>query len=1485
MNNMLYKFGFKKVGLVLGLSLVMVFAATLAILPRETTVSRASGCDAYDAPIFNPFPVRLNGDLNSDPNGPCEDAPVLSGGNHGGSWAYSVNAQAGEDISMRIWAHNGAAINSGAVMHGVNITTSISSSPDGTTHTVTTNLTANNAASKSGSVTIYTPAGSSLQLIAGQKDIYLGDIQPCFDFARVFTFTLRVVAPVAVQSQVNLNLDKSDYCVGEYATYTVNGSANLAGQSIFWSSTLNGDSTGEDKTYYGHVLNGQGSFTERSSQPWNSSHIGSWTKTATVGGVSSSASFTVRSCATAQPSVLSFNVNPPTCTSNNAQVSWSTQNFDNIEVKVNGTVLSGNDSGTESVNWLVPGYTYAFTFWNNGSLVDTKSYTVPTLSCGGGTEPVLSCRLSNSNPSTLFVGDSAQFVATGGNNQFSWFSEGNPNSGSGTIYETAFATAGNKTVTVQSGNQTVTCYANIVARTQAANLTCTPGNVTLDINQSQTFTSNGGEGTEIWTVDDVTVSQAFASINRSFSTSGQHYVTVRKGAQQATCNVNVRTPVIPNPVIPNPVTPNNPVCPAGSVFLSPNVINQGESATASAPSGWYGGRFVSSNTNVVTVSGSTITATYISIGSTTVTGEGWTAPNGATNCSLGWSGITVQRPQASNACVQRTFNTNSGVYANGGKASSLKPNETFQVACDYGVVSGYITLDGNGAQGCNFSGWDHTGAIFDCKAPSAAGTYNVSCRISNNAQADNSCSSTNPVNSYTVTQATQPSVFTATATATASASASAYCVDGTSATASASATATATATGSTQSEAQINAQNKANDQAKADANASAHASAQAKCTNTPPPTNFSASATATATASASAVCSDGSSATASASSSATATANSTVSQQVAYNSAFTQAQNQAQSQAQAQAYASAQAKCPNLPPPPVCYANINTSLNATLPVASGNLYRTTISYNWTGSNAMKVTYIDPNEGQEKVFVQNAVKGSSQDFSNIEANKNYIFKIYDTSSCGGVLSSIVVRKDVEQACVSNSNYALNASTPVKQGNTYSVTLTWTTTGSHSIKLAQNTLSNVINTGNSTGQFIITGLSAGSSHSFYILDATCGNALTSVSVQMPTEQTTSTGNCNNSDASCNTNTNTNTGTNTNSTNSSNQGNNSNINGNNNTVTQANQNCVNNSCNTVYYIAGGNTVPANEYRQLSIEKLVRNTSGNYNSSYQNSVSANINDTVEFQIVVKNTGNQTVNNVRLSDILPNGLSYVSGQLNSEINLGSMSVNESRTVTFQARIVSNSGSSIQNIARVNGDSVSQIQDDAWVFINNTGCTYNCVQGGSVNLVYSKRAVNETKTTSFGNPVDATTVNASREDYITYTLTVTNNGNSPANSFVITDDLSQVLPYADMVDNGGGNLNGNVISFPGITVPAGGAVSKSFKVRVKYGLESNLTYTMSNTYGNTVTIRINNPQVKGIFVAPQTGADTSGFVFAGMLTAAFAVFRKKDLLIKLVLNS
>gem|GEM_PF-6242724 len=356
--------------------------------------------------------------------------------------------------------------------------------------------------------------------------------------------------------------------------------------------------------------------------------------------------------------------------------------------------------------------------------------------------------------------------------------------------------------------------------------------------------------------------------------------------------------------------------------------------------------------------------------------------------------------------------------------------------------------------------------------------------------------------------------------------------------------------------------------------------------------------------------------------------------------------------------------------------------------------------------------------------------------------------------------------------------------------------------------------------------------------------------------------------------------------------------NVNNNNNGGGNIYQNCVNNSCNInntttttttttnnyYYYTYNNGVVTANLNYSLGIVKRVRLQSG---GTFQKSVTANNGSTVEFEIVVTNNGGQAVNNVIVSDTLNSGLSllgnvnvdggyngnYYGGNSISSINLGSLSQGQQRRITFQAQVNSfgNGQSSVQNIAQARGDSVSQVQDDAWVFLN-TGS----VQGANVNLVFSKRAVNETKN------ADATSVLAGREDFITYTLTATNNGSAPANNFAITDDLSQVLPFGDITDNGGGTLSGNVINFPQITIPANGSVSRSFKVRVKFSLSENVRYTMVNTYGNTVSININTPRVLGAFTAPKTGADTAGLTFGGLLTSGFALIRHRKHLLKLI---
>ena len=151
------------------------------------------------------------------------------------------------------------------------------------------------------------------------------------------------------------------------------------------------------------------------------------------------------------------------------------------------------------------------------------------------------------------------------------------------------------------------------------------------------------------------------------------------------------------------------------------------------------------------------------------------------------------------------------------------------------------------------------------------------------------------------------------------------------------------------------------------------------------------------------------------------------------------------------------------------------------------------------------------------------------------------------------------------------------------------------------------------------------------------------------------------------------------------------------------------------------------------------------------------------------------------------NGYNGGYGDIGSGVQLGSLFTGQEATITFTATVTNSQGSSIENTASASASNAPTVQASAWVFVNGSN-----VLGSNINLVYSKKAWNDTQN------VDATTQPASKEDYITYTLTATNNGNADADNFVITDDLSNVLPYADITDNGGGSLNGNGLLSPAL---------------------------------------------------------------------------------------
>lgn len=296
-----------------------------------------------------------------------------------------------------------------------------------------------------------------------------------------------------------------------------------------------------------------------------------------------------------------------------------------------------------------------------------------------------------------------------------------------------------------------------------------------------------------------------------------------------------------------------------------------------------------------------------------------------------------------------------------------------------------------------------------------------------------------------------------------------------------------------------------------------------------------------------------------------------------------------------------------------------------------------------------------------------------------------------------------------------------------------------------------------------------------------------------------------------------------------------------------------------------------PANPI--LSIQKTVRNATIAPNSNFVESVEARKDEQVEFKIVVTNTSATTANDVRVQDVLPSNptLTYVAGTLKidgvnstgdifgSNIGLGNLTQNQSKTLTFMAKVPAvTSHSTATNLAKAWASNAGQVTDTAQVLMIP-------VQSGTVNLNLSKRAYNNTRN------ADATTVTAKASDVITYTLKVQNTGTVDAPGFIFEDNLADILQLSELTSYTGATYDANTknLVWPAQVIPAGGVVEKTFTVRVKNPIPTGTDYVMTNVFGNEVRV----PVDRG-FVAPATGAaSTMSLVFALISVAGFAGYR------------
>ena len=264
------------------------------------------------------------------------------------------------------------------------------------------------------------------------------------------------------------------------------------------------------------------------------------------------------------------------------------------------------------------------------------------------------------------------------------------------------------------------------------------------------------------------------------------------------------------------------------------------------------------------------------------------------------------------------------------------------------------------------------------------------------------------------------------------------------------------------------------------------------------------------------------------------------------------------------------------------------------------------------------------------------------------------------------------------------------------------------------------------------------------------------------------------------------------------------------------------------------------------LQIEKTVKNvTTG---TGYVESVEANMTDKLNFKIDVKNSGNVELASVKAYDQLPTALGAIDGTglltLHGEVttpfalsdllgangvNIGTLQPNDTATLTFGAKPLGQ----VVIMQTVNNKAIAasgamQREDFASVVL----------KPGNYQIVRSKSAWNVTQNKN------AESVLAQAGDVIEYTLTTKNTGDIDT-SYIVRDDLDDVMDYASLTDGNGGVLNdNNVIVYPTLNIAAGGEVVKTFKVTVKNPLPSDTAngkhfdLKMENNYGNDVVINI-----------------------------------------------
>ncbi len=191
--------------------------------------------------------------------------------------------------------------------------------------------------------------------------------------------------------------------------------------------------------------------------------------------------------------------------------------------------------------------------------------------------------------------------------------------------------------------------------------------------------------------------------------------------------------------------------------------------------------------------------------------------------------------------------------------------------------------------------------------------------------------------------------------------------------------------------------------------------------------------------------------------------------------------------------------------------------------------------------------------------------------------------------------------------------------------------------------------------------------------------------------------------------------------------------------------------------------------------------------NNEFTENITAKAGDKVEYRIQFKNTGNVTLNNVVIRDILPSNETYVAGSTNLDgkkladgvistngINIGSVEAGKTVNLYFFVTMNGDLADICEDVeltntakAKYNNDAKTEKSDTAVVSVNGKDCSEKENPGFTINKMVQLK----------GGSTWAENVTAKAGDTVRYRIQFKNTGNTTLNNVVIRDILPAGMNY------------------------------------------------------------------------------------------------------------